>query len=227
MKILGIETAALVCGAAMVVDGNIISEEQTTERKVHAESIMRLVDASFVKAGVVLHDVDAIAVSIGPGSFTGLRIGLSVAKGFCYAAGKPLVGIPTLEALARRAVDAGAVPTPYILSTLDARRNEVYCSLFRLEKNHIAVEWVDLNFTLSALFEELGGRNVSITGDASKKIREFDHQKKMNYVPNELTDCSAATVAIIGDELARSGKFSDVVIAEPKYVKEFYSISDL
>lgn len=223
MKILGIETAALICGAAIVVDGNIISEEQTSEKKVHAENIMRLVDASLSKAGVTLKDLDAIAISIGPGSFTGLRIGLSVAKGFAYAMDKPLVAVSTLDALARRAVDAGVVKTPYILSALDARRDEVFCRLFRMDENKILPEWLARDLTLHDLFDELGDLGVSVTGDAIAKIQSFDHMKKVVYVPDEIAMCSAATVAIIGEELANNGDFVDPVSIEPAYVKEFYS----
>lgn len=223
MKILGIETAALVCGAAVVVNGKIISEEQTSEKKVHAENIMRLIDASLSKSGVPLKDLDAIAVSIGPGSFTGLRIGLSVAKGLVYATNKPLVSVPTLDALARRAVDAGVVRTPYILSALDARRDEVFCRLFRVDGNRIAAEWPARDLTLHALFVELCDWRVSVTGDAIPKIQAFDQMKKLEYVPNEIAMCSAATVAIIGEELALNGNFVDPVKAEPAYVKEFHS----
>lgn len=223
MKILGIETAALVCGAAVVVDGKIISEEQTFEKKVHAENIMRLVDTSLSKAGVQLKDVDAIAVSIGPGSFTGLRIGLSVAKGLVYATNKPLVAVPTLDALARRAVGAAVVNTPYILSALDARRDEVFCRLFRVGENKIVPEWPAKDVTLHTLFAELGDQGVSVTGDAIPKMQAFDQLKKLVYVPDEVAMCSAATVAIMGEELACNCSFVDPVTAEPAYVKQFYS----
>lgn len=223
MTVLGIETATLICGAAVVVDEKIISEEQTSEKKVHAENIMRLIDASLSKSGVSLRDVDAIAVSIGPGSFTGLRIGLSVAKGLAYATNKPLVAVPTLDALARRAADAGVVRTSYILSALDARRDEVFCRLFRVDENTILPEWPAKDLTLHGLFVELGGRSVSVTGDAISKIQAFDQMKRLVYVPNEFAMCSAATVAIMGEELARNGSFVDPVTAEPAYVKEFYS----
>ncbi len=223
MKILGIETATLICGAAVVVDGRIISEEQTSEKKVHAENIMRLIDASLSKSGVLLKDVDAIAVSIGPGSFTGLRIGLSVAKGLAYATDKPLVAVPTLDALARRAVDAGVVATPYILSALDARRDEVFCRLFRVDGTKILPEWPAKDLTLHDLFVELGNRRVSVTGDAIPKIQLFDQMKKLIYVRSEVAMCSAATVTLIGEELAREGNFVDPVTVEPAYVKEFYS----
>ncbi len=223
MTVLGIETATLICGAAVVVDGKVISEEQTSEKKVHAENIMRLIDASLSNSDVALKDVDAIAISIGPGSFTGLRIGLSVAKGLAYATNKPLVAVPTLDALARRAVDAGVVRTSYILSALDARRDEVFCRLFRLEGKTVVPEWPTKDLTLQALFTGLGDRNISVTGDAIEKIQAFDQMKRFAYVQDEVAMCSAATVAIMGEELAHSDGFIDPVTAEPMYVKEFYS----
>ncbi len=223
MKILGIETATLICGAAVVIDGNVISEKQTSEKKVHAENIMRLIDDSLSKSGVFLRGVDAIAISIGPGSFTGLRIGLSVAKGLVYATNKPLVAVPTLDALARRAFDAGVVGTPYILSALDARRDEVFCRLFRVVENALVAEGPAKDVTLHTLFAELGNRRVSVTGDAIHKIQAFDQMKKLEYISADIAACSAGTVAMMGEEFARGGHYFDPVTIEPAYIKEFYS----
>ncbi len=223
MKILGIETATTVCGAAIVADGRIISEEQTSEKKVHAESIMRLIADSLGNSGLSLKDLDAIAVSIGPGSFTGLRIGLSVAKGLAYATDKRLVAVPTLDALARGAVDAGVIKTPYILSVLDARRDEVFCRLFHVDEKRIVPEWPAKDLTLRTLFQDIGDRNITVTGDAIAKMQTFDQMRKLKYVPAEIAMCSAGTIAMIGEELAVNGDFVDPITIEPAYIKEFYS----
>src|SRR5512142_395937 len=133
MMLLGIETATTVCAAAVVRDGELLAEELVDERNVHAERLMGMIDAAFRRSGTTLEQMAGLAVSIGPGSFTGLRIGLSVAKGLVYASGKPLLPVPTLQALAQKA--AGAPGTAdgeeSILPVLDARRGDVYCALYR------------------------------------------------------------------------------------------------
>ncbi|HEX9007418.1 MAG TPA: tRNA (adenosine(37)-N6)-threonylcarbamoyltransferase complex dimerization subunit type 1 TsaB, partial [Bacteroidota bacterium] len=132
MTILGIETATTVCAAATVRDGTVIAEDSLDERYIHAERIMGFVEKAVTAAGG-LHTIDAIAVSIGPGSFTGLRIGLSVAKGLAYAADLKIVAVPTLEAIAWRLLRAGAVaPGERILTVLPARRGEAFGAYYRV-----------------------------------------------------------------------------------------------
>ena len=218
MKILGIETATIVCGAAIVVDGNVIREEQVQKKNVHAESIMRLIDGVLTQSSVGLGELDAIAVSIGPGSFTGLRIGLSVAKGLVVASEKPLVAVSTLRALAQRAVDAGVVETSFILSAIDARRDEVYCQLFRVNGNQIEAEWCEIDLSLTKLLDVIGERLVTVTGDGAAKLKS----QHFKFVPEQFATCSAASVGLLGERMACMSEFVDVGTAEPKYLKEFY-----
>lgn len=223
MKILGIETATIVCGVAVVVDGSVVIEDEVRQKNVHAESIMRLIDTVLKQSQASAQQLDAIAISIGPGSFTGLRIGLSVAKGLCFSLEKPLVAVPTLQALAQRGVDAGIVGTPYILSVLDARRDEVYGQLFRVNGKTIKPEWTERDFTLNKLFDEIGGRSVTVTGDAEAKVKSTNHFGTLSFLSDEYSDCSAATVALIGEQMAIRDEFVEARTIEPKYVKEFYT----
>jgi len=108
-------------------DGVVLAEGSRVESRSHTASLPALVDAVLGDAGVTIADVEAVAVSIGPGSFTGLRIGLALAKGIAFAGGLPLVGVPTLEALAHV---ADAAPGETICAALDARKREVYAALF-------------------------------------------------------------------------------------------------
>jgi tRNA threonylcarbamoyladenosine biosynthesis protein TsaB len=223
LKILGIETATIVCGAAFVADGRVLAEHQVMERNVHAESILRLIDAVLKQSQMHFADIDAVAVSIGPGSFTGLRIGLSAAKGLAYSADKPLVAVPTLLALAQRAVDTGTVTTPFILAALDARRDEVYCQLFRVHGGSIRAEWKEGDTTLAKLLAELAGRSVTVTGDAIAKIKSLDSQCSFKFVDETLARCSAAVVARLGGQFAEQGNFADIGKIEPTYIKDFYT----
>lgn len=138
MKILGIDTATATASAAVVEDGKLVVEEvrpgniqcgvpsSTTDRANHAETLLPLIDTILKRAGLSLPEISAFAISIGPGSFTGLRIGLSTLKGLAYGWKIPIVGVPTLLAVAARVTDWDGL----ICSFLDARKKEVYAALF-------------------------------------------------------------------------------------------------
>ncbi len=224
MNVLGIETATAVCSAAFVADGRISAEETIEEKNVHAEMLIQLIDRVLRRAQVAPKLLDAIAVSIGPGSFTGLRIGLSVAKGLCFVLEKPLVAVPTLDALARRAVEASVVHTPFLVAALDARRDEVYCALFRVNGRTIQREGDVQDMTLDALMTFVADRTVTFTGNAGAKVRtRFGNA--VRFVPEEYAACRSSSVALIGEEVARRGQFADVRTLEPAYIKEFHTIS--
>lgn len=223
MRILGIETATVVCGAAVVEDGLVRSEEQVNAKNAHAENIMRLVDTSLRQSHVSPERLDAIAVSIGPGSFTGLRIGLSVAKGLACALGKPIVAVPTLRALAQRALASGTVSTPFILSALDARRDEVYCQLFRIEGNVIHAEGEERDLSVKELQSALGMRDITITGDALPKLRSSLQSGHIRFTPDDVAVCSAGSIALIGETMAAQGEFAEAATLEPKYIKDFFT----
>jgi tRNA threonylcarbamoyladenosine biosynthesis protein TsaB len=134
MKILGIDTSTAVASVALVEDGKLALEEvqpsasksSNTNHANHAEILLPLVERVLNRAALSLSDISAIAVSIGPGSFTGLRIGLSTAKGLAYGWDVPIVGVPTLLAIAARVTDWEGLICPF----LDARKEEVYAALF-------------------------------------------------------------------------------------------------
>lgn len=126
MRVLGIESATWTASVAIVEEGLTLTEQTLPESSNHGTALFPLVDEALTAAGMSLRDIDLIAVSIGPGSFTGLRIGLSMAKGFALGRNLPVIGVPTLEALA-----LAAGPRPHRLWTvLDARKREVYAAAF-------------------------------------------------------------------------------------------------
>lgn len=200
-------------------------EAEVVERHAHAERIMQLIEDALRNSGVTIRALDAIAVSIGPGSFTGLRIGLSVAKGFVYALDKPLVAVPTLRALAQRAVDANAVSTRFILPAIDARRDEVYCQLFRREGDRIVPEGEERDYRLGSLVEQLGEKEITVTGDAAQKVKAATRGVAWKFVEGEFARCSATTAALIGEEKLMRGDVADAATLEPTYVKEFHTIT--
>ncbi len=126
MRLLAVDTSTLSCGVAVADDEELLSESLFTSRQTHSRHLLGMVEETLSRSGLALSDLDGFAVTRGPGSFTGLRIGMSVVKGLAEVAGKPVAGISTLEALARGAVLAGKP----ILAMVDARKGEVYAALY-------------------------------------------------------------------------------------------------
>jgi tRNA threonylcarbamoyladenosine biosynthesis protein TsaB len=224
MTVLGIETATSVCGAAITRDGTILAEASLDEKYVHAEKLLTLVHDVLQRTGTGLGTLDAIAVSIGPGSFTGLRIGLSVAKGLVYATGAPLVAVPTLQALAQRALDGNAAhDDERVLAFLDARRDEVYCQMFSVAGHDLVPLHDARDTTVEKLANEIHDLPVILTGDAPEKLSHLlGPGKGVRFVPRDLARCSAASVALLGEKLFASGKREDPATLDARYIKEFF-----
>ena len=228
MTVLGIETATVVCAAAVAADGNIVAEQALEQHAVHAEKLLTLVDRVLRTSRVTAAQLDAVAVSIGPGSFTGLRIGLSVAKGLVYATGRPLVAVPTLEALACRIGGWPGYPRGVpLLAVLDARRNEVYCQLFRTGGDRPFPVWEAKDCTFQELDGMLPAGRLLLTGDARRKVAEFlrtvpGRADDIAMLPDASARCAAGPVALLGEGLLRSGVVEDPAVLEPRYIKEFF-----
>jgi len=229
MRILGIETATVVCGVAVVENGNVLSESFLIERNMHAEMLMDQVDRVIRGSGVGLADMDGIAVSIGPGSFTGLRIGLSSAKGLAWGVDKPIVPIATLRALAVRGIEGCGIPLPaLVLPILNARQGEVYCQLFEVdEEGNISELWGPKAMSVQDLFREVGEREVILTGEGAGAIRsEMEHRKppapRLSFLTGDLARCSAASIALEGERRLRENCPVDIASLEPLYIAEFH-----
>jgi tRNA threonylcarbamoyladenosine biosynthesis protein TsaB len=227
--ILALETATSVCAAAAAAGGIVVAESAMEEKYIHAERLMAMVDEVLTRAACTVHTLDAIAVSIGPGSFTGLRIGLSVAKGLAYAAEKPLVAVPTLRAIAEQTVRRIPAGRPEaVLPLLDARKDEVYCQLFRLEGPTLRPVWEERDMTLAALAELIAGMNVLVTGQAAQRLREIltPDPRRLRPAPQfaspEEARCSAGMVALLGEHMLAEGSIADPRDLEPRYIKEFF-----
>ena len=166
MKVLGIDTATAVASVALVEDGRLVLEAahpnggqevevgKRVERPNHAVAILPLVDGLLKRAGKSIDELSALAVSIGPGSFTGLRIGLSTVKGLAYGWSVPVIGVATLDAVAERVSSWEGLVCPF----LDARRKEVYAAIFRRE---------------AGLLERLSEDVVDSPGNVLDRIRSF------------------------------------------------------
>lgn len=229
MSVLGIETATSVCAAAVAADGVVRAEELVDGERVHAERLVPLVEQVLRRSELRLRDLQGVAVSIGPGSFTGLRIGLSVAKGLVYAGGMPLVAVPTLEALARHTMASftGRLPR-FVLAALDARRDEIYCQLFEQHAGRLSSLWDARDLAVGTLAGLLPDDTVLVTGNASGKIAHgLKHggegrTDRLRFAAGDQSRCSGASVALLGEERLLSGAVEDPSALEPRYIKEFF-----
>jgi tRNA threonylcarbamoyladenosine biosynthesis protein TsaB len=229
MMVLAVETATSVCSAAIVADGRIVAERSINEHSVHTERLMGLIDEAVAASGSSLDQLGGLAVSIGPGSFTGLRIGLSIVKGLSYALGKPIAAVPSLEALAETLVASDVVSDgDCILPLIDARRDEVYAQLFRCEGNAVAAILEPRDIRVTSLASMIGADHTIVTGNGRDKFREalLHNQtgaEDVRFAPDDKALCNASSVGRIGERMLRAGTMSDPVTLEPLYIKHFHT----
>jgi len=213
--ILHIETATEVCSIGISDGLEVLSLRESPGAFDHASQITLLIEAAVQEAGIQLADLDALAVSRGPGSYTGLRIGVSTAKGICYALDKPLIAVDTLQALALASQlpdDRGALYCPMI----DARRMEVYAAIFD-EKNApiqpaqaIKVE----TDTFDSYFKKQ--QTVVFSGNGAEKCKSVLTSEHAVFRP---TICSAEHLVPLAVRQFEQNNFADVAYFEPFYLK--------
>lgn len=219
MKVLGLETAT-TAGSIAIVDDNegLISEVKINIKVAHAERLMNSVDWLFKSSKISINEIDAFAISIGPGSFTGLRIGLSTAKGLSYATNKPIVPVPTLDAF------AGTLPfcSHFICPMLDARKNEIYTGLYKWEDEMLKKVIPETAVRPSDFLKEIKEPTVFI-GDGVKIYKKLiTDTLKSNaiFAPASKMSPSASIVAEIVIEKLKEGIFTDPVSLTPFYIRK-------
>jgi tRNA threonylcarbamoyladenosine biosynthesis protein TsaB len=225
--ILNIETATAVCSVALARDGQLLGLKESNSKNSHSSVLTLFIQEVIHTAGVSLSDLDAVAVSEGPGSYTGLRIGVAAAKGLCYALEKPLIGVSTLQAMALGMQPHPPSPTPkreggeFILycPMIDARRMEVFCALFDEKGNEVRetrAEIVDEN----SFMEYLGKNRIIFAGDGALKCRSI-FENHPNAVFSEDFQTSAKFMIPLSEEKYAHMKFEDLAYFEPYYLKDF------
>lgn len=143
-RIILIETSTPLCSTALVEDGKVVCERLSDEPRAHASKTALFVSEMLSEKGLKVSDCDAVAVSKGPGSYTGLRVGVSTAKGLCFGAGIPMISVGTLDTLVWQALDGNMLPEGcrYIIPMIDARRMEVYTGIFTPDGNKSLRPWL-------------------------------------------------------------------------------------
>lgn len=212
--ILNVETATKQCSVSIAKEGKtIVCNEIAEEGYSHAERLHVFIEDCVKEAGISYKDLAAIAVSQGPGSYTGLRIGVSAAKGLCYALGIPLIAVDTLKALAAQV----KVTSGVIVPMLDARRMEVYSAVF--DSNLESLRAIQAEIITEDSFQELVG-NVYFVGDCAAKCKEV--LTKTNFVfLEDVVYPSAKEMSAFSYEKFLNNDFVDLAYFEPYYLKDF------
>ncbi len=220
MRILGIESSSLVASVAIVEDGVTMAEYTANFKKTHSQTLLPMIASMTELLGIELSTVDAIAVSGGPGSFTGLRIGSATAKGLGLALNKPLIHVPTLDATAYNLYGAGALICPI----MDARRNQVYTGIYRFEKEFEIVHGQDVMDmgNLIHILNELG-EPVIFLGDGVpvyEKQMEENISVPFRFAPAHTNRQRGAAVAALGAVYFRDGRVESADEHGPDYLRK-------
>lgn len=217
-KILQLETATSVCSVALSIDGITISSKEEVGQNLHASKLTLFIDEVIKSAGLAYSDLDAVAISKGPGSYTGLRIGVSTAKGLCYALNKPLIAIETLKMMAAGFVELKPGYQCLICPMIDARRMEVYTTVFDNKLN--VLEETSAKIIEENSFENfLSKQTVTFIGDGASKCAETLNMETALF--NNHNFNSAANMSALVFKEFNSGNFEDVAYFEPFYLKDF------
>jgi tRNA threonylcarbamoyladenosine biosynthesis protein TsaB len=218
--ILQIETATTSCSVALANRGQILAFKEIDQRNIHAEVITIYIDEILAQSNVSYKQLDAIAVSCGPGSYTGLRIGVSTAKGLCFALDKPLISVETLNAMANGVVADNVIEKDTLLCPMiDARRMEVYTAIFNQQGQIIkatSAEIIDVN----SFAEILTKNKVLFFGDGADKCKDaLSSQANARFLPHFAN--SARHLTQIAFQKFNNAEFVDVAYFEPYYLKDF------
>ncbi|MBQ5869697.1 MAG: tRNA (adenosine(37)-N6)-threonylcarbamoyltransferase complex dimerization subunit type 1 TsaB [Lachnospiraceae bacterium] len=220
MRILAIESSSLVASVAIVEDGVTLAEYTANFKMTHSQTLLPMIDSMVSLFGIDLSTIDAIAVSGGPGSFTGLRIGSATAKGLGLALDKPLIHVPTLDGTAYNLYGAKGLICPI----MDARRNQVYTGIYRFEQEFEVVMEQDA-MDMGELIEKLNGmgERVIFLGDGvpvhEKKIREL-MTVPFDLAPAHMNRQRAASVAALGAVYFAEGKSETAAEHGPDYLRK-------
>ncbi|OYU94226.1 MAG: tRNA (adenosine(37)-N6)-threonylcarbamoyltransferase complex dimerization subunit type 1 TsaB [Bacteroidetes bacterium B1(2017)] len=216
--ILGIETATEVCSVALGKDGTCIAEQTNREGNTHASQLHKMVENILKETGYTFNNLNAIAVSKGPGSYTGLRVGVSAAKGFGYALNIPVIGISTLKSLCAQVLGRTETKGELLVPMIDARRMEVFTAIFSQKLEEI-------ESTNAKIIEEnmyvdlLETQKILFFGNGSEKCKKILEHKNATFIDN-LT-CNATSLLGLAEEMYQNNEFENLAYFEPFYLKDF------
>ena len=218
--ILSIETATDVCSVSVSEDNSILSIRETAEQKSHASILTTFISECIKEAGTTLDKLDAVAVSKGPGSYTGLRIGVATAKGICFGCDKPLIPVGTLPAMVAYRLKQNPADQRIQVPMIDARRMEVYTAAFDHELNNL----MEINAVIldAQSFQQLETQHngLLLFGDGVIKAQPL-YENFSSYSFDTETLPSSIGVAMLATQLLKNQAFADIAYFEPFYLKDF------
>ncbi len=221
MRILGIESASLTASVAVVTDEEMTAEYTMTHKKTHSQTLLPMIQEIVNMAEIDLKSIDAIAVSAGPGSFTGLRIGSATAKGLAMALKLPIISVPTVDAMAYQCWRADCLICPI----MDARRGQVYTGIYRFDNGAFQVVLEETAMELERLMEQLNEMNQTVLflGDGVPVYRETIQKLasiNVEFAPAFMGRQRAGAVATLGMEYFKQGIYEDASTHTPVYLRQ-------
>lgn len=220
MKVLALDSSGLVASIAIVQDDELLGEYTINHKKTHSQTLLPMLDEVAKMIELDMNTIDFIAVSAGPGSFTGLRIGSATAKGLALALDKQIVSVPTIDAMAYNLWGSEWQICPI----MDARRNQVYTGLYQFEDEHmntILSECVLMIEEIIARINESGKKTIFL-GDGVAAFREYIEENikvPYKFAPANNNKQRASSVAALGIELYKEGKAEDAKVHKPEYLR--------
>lgn len=220
MKILALDSSGIVASVAVAEDDTLLAEYTVNYKKTHSQTLLPMLDEIVKMTELDMNSVDAIAVAAGPGSFTGLRIGSATAKGLGLALKKPLIHVPTVDALAYNLYDTRGLICPI----MDARRNQVYTGIYRFEEHKLSVvksQWAGAVAELLEILNDMG-EQVTFLGDGVPVFRDVIEETlkvPFSFAPAHVNKQRAAAVAALGLEYFKEGKTETAMEHCPDYLR--------
>lgn len=222
MKIIGIDSSGLASSVAVLEDDKMVAEYTLNHKKTHSTTLMPMLAEILKMAEIDIKSVDAIGIASGPGSFTGLRIGSATAKGLAYSIGKPIISVPTTEALAFNIFGFTGIISPI----MDARRNQVYNGLYTYEKGEFKVLVRERALGVEELIEELNTsypeKEILFLGDGVEVYKDIIDEKLTPlhyYAPAQNSKQRAGSVAVLSEMYYNKGEVESAFIHAPVYLR--------
>lgn len=220
MKILALDSSGIVASVAVIEDDILLAEYTVNYKKTHSQTLLPMLDEVVKMTELDLETIDAIAVAAGPGSFTGLRIGSATAKGLGLALKKPLIAVPTVDALAYNLYDVSGLICPI----MDARRSQVYTGIYRFEEHKLVAVKQQWASPMTELIEELNklGEPVTFLGDGVPVFRSMFEEKlqvSYSFAPAHVNKQRAAAVGTLGMIYYKEGRTETAMEHVPEYLR--------
>ena len=222
-RILCVDTSSFICSVSIFENLSLISSNSTEVEKSHSKLIIQLIDQSLKDAKIKINEVDAFAVSMGPGSYTGLRIGVSTIKGLCYSLEKPLISINTLEILSKSAFNhINNYNDFFICPMIDARRMEVFTKMLDNDFNEVEKDKA-LILDDKSFNDICGSKLIYFFGDGSNKFQKITNNKNFHFIDNIIS--SSKHMGELANIKYENNQFENLTTFEPFYIKDFFIVN--